>query len=100
MKALKKGAVKHRFNDNQIQSVNGLPLILKRYENFLNVATRAQGTRLGYRRAVRDLCIFTGLLPVNIEPDQILDYLNFLRDKKLSWQRRERPLYSSFKKDT
>ncbi|GAJ10227.1 unnamed protein product, partial [marine sediment metagenome] len=36
---------------------------------------------------VRDLCIFTGLLPVNIEPDQILDYLNFLRDKKLSWQK-------------
>ena len=87
MKALIKGAVKHRFNDNQIQSVNGLPLILKRYENFLNVATRAQGTRQGYRRAIRDLCIFTGLLPVNIDPDQILDYLNFLRDKKLSWQK-------------
>jgi len=88
MKALKKGAVKHRFSDNQIPSVDGLPLILKRYENFLKIATRAQGTRQGYRRAIRDLCIFTGLLPVNIEPDQILDYLNFLRDKKkLSWQK-------------
>jgi hypothetical protein len=59
MKALKKGAVRHRFNDKQIQSVNGLSLILKRYEKFLNVATRAQSTRQGYRRAVRDLCIFT-----------------------------------------
>lgn len=88
MKALKKNAVKHRFNDNQIQSVDGLSLILKRYEKFLNVATRAQSTREGYRRAVRDLCIFTGFLPVGIEPDHILDYLNFLRDKKkLSWQK-------------
>jgi len=88
MKALKKNAVKHRFNDNQIQSVDGLSLIPKRYEKFLNVATRAQSTREGYRRAVRDLCIFTGLLPVGIEPDHILDYLNFLRDKKkLSWQK-------------
>lgn len=60
MKALKKGAKKHRFSDNQIPSVDGLTLILKKYENFLNVATRAQNTRWGYRRAVRDLCVFTG----------------------------------------
>ncbi len=35
MNVLEKNAVKHRFNDNQIQSVDGLSLILKRYEKFL-----------------------------------------------------------------
>ncbi|MBC8184241.1 tyrosine-type recombinase/integrase [candidate division KSB1 bacterium] len=88
MKALQKNAVKHRFYDNQIQNVNGLSSVLTNYEKFLNISTRAQGTRDGYRRAIRDLCIFSGSLPTNIEPDHILDYLNFLKDeKKLSWQK-------------
>lgn len=88
MKASKKNVDKYRFSDKQIQNVEGLSAVLEKYKKFLNVATRAQSTRQGYRRAVRDLCIFTGLLPVNIEPDQILDYLNFIRDKKkLSWQK-------------
>jgi len=88
MKALKKNAIKHRFNDNQIQAVDGLSSVLAKYEKFLNVATRSQGTREGYRRAVRDLSVYTGLPPVGIEPDHILDYLNFLKDnKKLSWQK-------------
>ncbi len=54
MKALKKNAIKHRFNDNQIQAVDGLSLILAKYEKFLNVATSSQGTREGYRRAGRN----------------------------------------------
>ena len=88
MKALQKNAIKQRFKDNQIQNVDGLSSILTTYEKFLNISTRAQGTREGYRRAIRDLCIFTGSLPVSIESDHILDYLNFLRDNKnLSWQK-------------
>ncbi len=88
MKALQKNAVKHRFNNKQIQNVDGLLSVLEKYEKFLNIATRSQNTRNGYRRAIRDLCIFTGSLPTNIESDQILDYLNFLQNKKkLSWQK-------------
>ena len=88
MKALQENAVKHRFKDNQIHNVDGLSSILTTYEKFLNISTRSQGTRDGYRRAIRDLCVFTGTLPESIEPDYILDYLNFLREKEnLSWQK-------------
>ena len=88
MKASKKHVAQHRFSDKQILTVERLSTILEKYEKFLNVATRSQSTRNGYLRAVRDICIFTGMLPIRIEVDQILDYLNFLKDrKKLSWQK-------------
>ena len=88
MKALKKNSIKHKFSDNQILNVNGLSSVLAKYEKFLNISTRSQNTRNGYRRAIRDLCIFTDLLPTNIEHDHILDYLNFIKNEKnLGWQK-------------
>jgi len=77
MKALRKNSVKHRFNDNQIQTIDGLSSVLTKYEKFLNVATRSQGTRNGYRRAIRDLCIFTGSLPVSIESDYVFSQVHY-----------------------
>jgi len=88
MNAFTNDARRHKFSEKQITTIAGLADLLRRYENRLKAANKAASTVKGYRRGIRDLSLFNGILPADQDIDQIIDYLNFLKEvKHLSWQK-------------
>lgn len=75
------------FKDDNISKVAGLPELLSSFTKRVSISYASKSTIATYRRAVRDISLFWGCLPTQIETDQILDYLHFLKDKGLSWSK-------------
>jgi len=76
------------FKGNQIIQISGLSDLLKRFEKRLFIANRSQSTIRNYVRAIRDLSLFNGMLPAEMEIDQVIDYLLHLKEgKTLSWRK-------------
>lgn len=75
------------FKDANISKVAGLPALLSSFTKRVSISFSSKSTIGTYRRAVRDISLFWGCLPTEIESDQILDYLHFLKDKGLSWSK-------------
>jgi integrase/recombinase XerD len=73
------------FKDVNISQVAGLQELLSSFTKRVSISYASKSTTATYRRAVRDISLFWGCLPTQIETDQILDYLHFLKDKDLSW---------------
>ena len=75
------------FKDGNISKVAGLSKLLSSFTKRVSISYSSKSTIGTYRRAVRDISLFWGCLPTEIETDQILDYLHFLKDKNLSWSK-------------
>jgi integrase/recombinase XerD len=73
------------FKDVNISQVAGLQELLSSFTKRVPISYASKSTTATYRRAVRDISLFWSCLPTQIEADQILDYLHFLKDKGLSW---------------
>jgi integrase/recombinase XerD len=73
------------FKDVNISQVAGLQELLSSFTKRVSISYASKSTTATYRRAVRDISLFWSCLPTEIETDQILDYLHFLKDKDLSW---------------
>ena len=73
------------FRDANIIEVKGLSTELGRLSNRIKVSNLSQSMYRMYRRAVRDLSLHTGVLPVDLDLDEIIDYLLDLKEKGLSW---------------
>jgi len=73
------------FTNANIPLVEGLSEELERLRKRVHVSNLSESMGRTYCRSVRDLCLYTGLLPVELELDEIIDYLLFLNEKGLSW---------------
>lgn len=73
------------FKESEIIRIEGLGELLERFAKRIGISYSGNSTVKSYRRAVRDLSLFHGALPDDLEIDQILDYLHELRSQKLSW---------------
>lgn len=73
------------FNEYNIVFVEGLSELLESLSKRIKINYPSQSTLLNYRRAIRDICLYHGALPKEIEIDEIIDYLYHLRDKGVSW---------------
>lgn len=61
--------------------------VLKKYGQRLVVANRSKQTIQSYKRAVEFLMDFHGDIPLNIDIDQVIDFLHHLKDEKeLNWR--------------
>lgn len=75
------------FKESEIIKIEGLGQLLERFSKRIGISYSANSTVKSYRRAVRDLSLFHGVLPDSLEVDQILDYLHELRSQNLSWSK-------------
>jgi len=73
------------FKEPNIDKVDGLDILLIRLSKRIQISYTSKSTVNTYRRALRDLSLFHGCLPDNLEVDEILDYLYHLKEKGLSW---------------
>ena len=73
------------FKESNIIKIEGLPELLGRFSKRIKISYSGFSTVKTYRRALRDLSLFHGCLPDDLEVDQILDYLHYLKEKGLSW---------------
>jgi integrase/recombinase XerD len=73
------------FTDANIIEVDGLSTELERLSKRIQVSNLSESMYRMYRRAVRDLSLHTGVLPVDLDLDEIIDYLLDLKEKGLSW---------------
>jgi integrase/recombinase XerD len=76
---------KARFSDDRIPDITGLSSVLSSFTNRVSLKYDNNSTVRTYRRSVRDISLYHGCLLDNLELDEILDYLNFLKEKGLSW---------------
>jgi integrase/recombinase XerD len=75
------------FKESEIIKIEGLGQLLERFSKRIGISYSGNSTVKSYRRAVRDLSLFHGVLPDSLEVDQILDYLHELRSQNLSWSK-------------
>ena len=75
------------FKDASITQVAGLSKLLSSFTKRVSISYSSKSTTGTYRRAVRDISLFWGCLPTELETDQILDYLHALKDKGMSWSK-------------
>jgi hypothetical protein len=75
----------HRFSEEGIAIINGLEDILSRFSNHVSLKYGNYSTVRTYRRSVHDIYLYHGCLLDDLEIDEILYYLNFLKEKGLSW---------------
>jgi site-specific recombinase XerD len=73
------------YRDANIPEVEGLQGVLDRLLKRIAVSNSSSSMGKTYRRAVRDLCLHTGLLPDELDLDEIIDYLHELSSKGMSW---------------
>ncbi|MFD1552653.1 tyrosine-type recombinase/integrase, partial [Putridiphycobacter roseus] len=73
------------FKEAEVVKIEGLSKLLERFTKRIGISYTGSSTLKSYRRAVRDLSLFNGALPNDLEVDQILDYLHELRTQGLSW---------------
>jgi integrase/recombinase XerD len=75
------------FKNGNIVEVEGLSEMLNSFTKRITVSYSGSSTAKTYRNALRDLSLFHGCLVDQVETDEILDYLHYLREKELSWQK-------------
>ncbi len=75
----------HRFSEEGITVIEGLEDILSSFSNRVSLKYGNYSTVRTYLRSVRDICLYHGCLLDDLELDELLDYLNFLKEKGLSW---------------
>lgn len=73
------------YRDTHISQVEGLNELLLRLVKRIKVSNLSSSMSKIYRRAVRDLCLFTKTLPDHLELDEVIDYLLALRERGQSW---------------
>lgn len=73
------------FNEANIAKVEGLHELLASFTKRISVSYSSDSTIKTYRRAVRDVSLFHGCLPEDLETDQLLDYLHHLKEKGRGW---------------
>ena len=65
--------------------MQGLSETLDRLVKRIEVSFLSDSMAKTYRRSMRDLCLFHNQLPDELDYDQIIDYLHYLKEKGLSW---------------
>jgi len=75
----------YTFKEGNISKIEGLSELLGRFSKRIEVSYSGYSTVKTYRRSLRDLSLFHGCLPDELEVDEILDYLHHLREQELSW---------------
>ena len=75
----------YEFKEANIGKVEGLAELLGRFSKRIQVSYSGCSTVKTYRRSLRDLSLFQGCLPDDLEIDELLDYLHHLREKGVSW---------------
>lgn len=73
------------YRDTHIDQVAGLRKELDRLVKRIEVSNLSDSMCKLYRRAVRDVSLHFGLLPQELELDQVIDYLLLLHDQGQSW---------------
>lgn len=73
------------FKERSIKQVQGLSETLDRLVKRIEVSFLSDSMAKTYRRSMRDLCLFHNQLPDELDYDQIIDYLHYLKEKGLSW---------------
>lgn len=74
------------FKESQIEKVEDLSKLLSIFTKRIEVSYNSMSTVKTYRRALRDISLFHGCLPHDLEVDEILDYLHYLKsEKESSW---------------
>lgn len=73
------------FNNTNISLVEGLPEELDRLGKRIRISHLSDSMGRSYTRSVRDICLYTRMLPADLDLDEIIDYLLYLKDKGLSW---------------
>ena len=73
------------FDEENIAKVEGLSDLLGSFSKRITISYSGYSTVKTYRRSLRDITLFHGCLPDTLEVDEILDYLNHLKEKGLSW---------------
>lgn len=73
------------FKESNICKVEGLHELLIRFSKRIQISYSGFSTVKTYRRALRDISLFHGSLPDELELDQVLDYLHHLKENGLSW---------------
>ncbi|MCH7530084.1 tyrosine-type recombinase/integrase [Patescibacteria group bacterium] len=73
------------FKEGNIVKIEGLCDLLGRFSKRIEISYSGYSTVKTYRRSLRDLSLFHGCLPDELEVDEILDYLHHLREQELSW---------------
>ena len=87
-----KDSKKYPLADNQLAfkacnicKVSGLDKLLHQFHRRISISYSSASTVKSYHRSIRDLSLFHGSLPNDLELDQVLDYLHHLKGKDLSW---------------
>ena len=73
------------FINANIPLVEGLSDELQRLQKRILISNLSDSMGRTYCRSLRDICLYTGVLPVELELDEIIDYLLFLKEKGMSW---------------
>lgn len=73
------------YRDTQIDDVKGLSKELNRLVKRIQVSNLSASMSKIYRRAIRDLSIYTGALPKDLDLDEVIDYLLALHERGQSW---------------
>ncbi len=74
-------------NSDRFSQTSSGKVVLKKFTQRLNVANRSAQTIKSYCRAIEFLMDFHSDIPDNIEIDQVIDFLNDLKEeKKLQWR--------------
>jgi len=75
----------YAFNERNIGKIEGLWELLGRFSKRIEISYSGYSTVKTYRRSLRDVSLFHGCLPDQLEVDEVLDYLHYLRERELSW---------------
>jgi hypothetical protein len=71
------------FKNGNIREAEGLFEMLNRFTKRLRVSYSGSSTAINYRNALRYFSLFNGCLVDQVETDEILDYLHYLKEKEL-----------------
>jgi integrase/recombinase XerD len=75
------------YRDTDIDKVEGLSKELDRLVRRIKVSNLSGSMSNIYRRALRDLCIYTGVLPKDLDLDEVIDYLLALHERGQNWSK-------------
>lgn len=75
----------YSFKAFNITKVSGLAELLEKFSKRISVSYSSASTAKSYHRTIRDISLYHGTLPNDLEIDEVLDYLHHLREKGMSW---------------
>ncbi|MEX1001824.1 MAG: phage integrase N-terminal SAM-like domain-containing protein [Crocinitomicaceae bacterium] len=78
------GSGAYSFKAFNITKVKGLAELLEKFSKRISVSYSTQSTARNYQRTIRDISLYFGHLPNELEIDEILDYLHYLKEQDLS----------------